>query len=395
MTITPAMQQYYDLKAEYEDTILFFRMWDFYEMFAQDAEIAHQVLWINITSRNKNADTPIALAWIPYHALDKYLPMLVNAWYKVAIAEQVSDPKLKGIVKREVVRVVTPATLSLEWETYENQDSNNIICITENKWAYGMSVVELSTNTWKTGFFQNIEKLSSEIYKNYPKEVILSKNLFQNQDIQELLVKKFQLNVYYFEWPKNPRKKLLQHFWTKNLHAFGIEDKEDCIVSSATLLEYLAHNQKTSLSHLDTLSYTAFDWYLELDESTIRNLDIVYNIATWSQKNGTLFWVLDKTKTSVWKRMLRDNLLRPFYNKERIEKRQKFVQEFVDDKVLLDSVQNELAKISDIDAILTRISVWRSGARDLLRLKDSLVSIKTVCGIIEKSENKKLISLLH
>jgi len=136
MSITPAMQQYYDIKKDYSDSILFFRMWDFYEMFDEDAHIAHRVLWINITSRNKNAEKPTPLAWIPYHAKEKYLPTLVNAWYKVAIVEQVSDPKLKWIVRREVVRVVTPSTLNLEWENYENtlNNSNFIVSIIERDW---------------------------------------------------------------------------------------------------------------------------------------------------------------------------------------------------------------------------------------------------------------------
>lgn len=152
MSVTPAMQQYYDLKEEVWDAILFFRMWDFYEMFDEDANIAHKVLGINITSRNKNAQTPTPLAGIPYHAKDKYLPRLINAWYKVAVAEQVSDPKLKWIVKREIVRIVTPATLSLEEENYVSNDiSNYIISICEKDWRYGISFWNLILENGKQG----------------------------------------------------------------------------------------------------------------------------------------------------------------------------------------------------------------------------------------------------
>ena len=147
MNITPAMAQYYEMKEQYSDCILFFRMWDFYEMFDEDAHIAHKILWIAVTTRNKNAETPTPLAWIPYHAKEKYLPILINAGYKVAFAEQVSDPKLKWIVKREVVRVVTPSTIALEWESYDtNTESNYIISIIEEKWKFAISLLDFLTN---------------------------------------------------------------------------------------------------------------------------------------------------------------------------------------------------------------------------------------------------------
>lgn len=391
---TPAMQQYYDLKAQYEDAILFFRMWDFYEMFATDAEIAHKVLWINITSRNKNAVEPIALAGIPYHALDKYLPQLVHAGYKVAIAEQTSDSNLKWIVKREVVRVVTPATIWLEWENYETKDTSNIVSLSYNNNEYGLSIIELSSNTWKTWVFFDTTSLSTELYKLYPKEIILSKSLFENGEIQTILKKKFSLNIYFFEPQKNPKKVLLQHFSTKNLHAFGIEDKTACIISSAMILEYLSHNQKSKLDHLDSLSFTNFEWYMELDESTIKNLDLLYNFATNSEREGTLLWVLDKTKTAMGKRKIRENIIRPFQDKDTIESRHKVISCFVNDKILLDSIQKELSQVADIEAILTRLSLGRAWPRDLLNLKRSLKSIQNVITKIQESENKELISLL-
>ena len=179
-TLTPAMIQFYELKEQNSDSILWFRMWDFYEMFDEDAHIAHKVLWINVTTRNKNADNPQPLAWIPYHAKDKYLPWLVNAWYKVAIAEQVSDPKAKWIVKREVVRVVTPATINLEWESYNSleESSNYILSIVENNWNYAISIIEPSTWDWRVWEFEDFSKLAWEIYKISPKEVILEKKQF-------------------------------------------------------------------------------------------------------------------------------------------------------------------------------------------------------------------------
>ncbi|USN58824.1 MAG: hypothetical protein H6767_01725 [Candidatus Peribacteria bacterium] len=207
------MQQYYDMKAEYQDAVLFFRMGDFYEMFDDDAHIAHKVLGIAITTRNKNAEKPTPLAGIPYHAKEKYLPQFIAAGYKVAIAEQVSDPKLKGIVKREVVRVVTPATLSLEGEGYDTSlDSNYIIYITESAGSYGISLLDIKTNDWKVGELANFEALKTEMYKFAPKEVVLSKHLFSHEQISDILAKKYALNIYYFDIPRKPRETLLAHF---------------------------------------------------------------------------------------------------------------------------------------------------------------------------------------
>jgi len=186
--LTPAMIQFYELKAQNPDAILWFRMGDFYEMFDDDAHIAHRVLGINVTTRNKNADNPQPLAWIPYHAKDKYLPGLVNAGYKVAIAEQVSDPKAKWIVNREVVRIVTPATINLEWESYVNSENsvNYILGIVEENWKYAISILDPSSWDWKTWELENFSKLSWEIYKISPKEVILEKKLFWNKELKDI-----------------------------------------------------------------------------------------------------------------------------------------------------------------------------------------------------------------
>lgn len=393
--LTPAMQQYHDIKQEYSDSIIFFRMWDFYEMFWEDAHIAHKVLGINITSRNKNAKDPEALAWIPYHAKDKYLPILVNAGYKVAIVEQVSDPKLKWIVKREVVRVVTPATLNLEWEMYDHFDQNVILSITFENDIFGLSILDIATSKWQTGEFSNFESLQKELFKLNPKEVILEKKLFQDEKIKETLQKKYALNIYYFESKNDAKQKLLSHFWVKDLSGFGIEKMPQAIQSSALLLSYLELNQKQSLSHFHTIGVYSTSDYLEIDSSTLRNLDLIYNFSTGSEVSGTLFWVLQHTKTSMWKRLLRENILRPLKNEVDIKKRLEFVEIFLQDKILLEKVREKLSYISDIDAILNRLALQRVSPRDLLNLKKSLQAILEIVEIIKKSENTKLQHILE
>lgn len=383
--VTPAMQQYREIKNLHSDCVIFFRMWDFYEMFWEDAHIAHKVLWINVTSRNKNADTPEALAWFPYHAKDKYLPILIQAWYKVAIVEQVSDPKLKWIVKREVVRIVTPSTLSLEWDNFDNLADNSVILSIvnlENKFA--LSVLDISTNKWQTKEFINFDLLSKELYKLNPKEVILEKKLFSNEKIKEILQKKYSLNIYYYEFNWDSKSKLLNHFKTKSLVWFWIENKYVSIYSCALLLDYLEENQKQNLQNFDTISYIWDEEFLELDDATLKNLDIIFNFSTQSQDLWTLFWVLNNTKTSMGKRLLKQTLIKPLYNVEQIEKRQKFIEEFLKDKILLDEVRQKLSYISDIDAILNRLALQRITPRDLLNLKRSLVSLVEIIELLNQ-----------
>lgn len=391
MNVTPAMIQYYEMKEQYKDCILFFRMWDFYEMFDEDAHIAHKVLWIAVTTRNKNADTPTPLAWIPYHAKEKYLPLLVTAWYKVAFAEQVSDPKLKWIVKREVVRVVTPATISLEWESYESDESNNyIISIIEDNWFFWISLLDFSTNKWTTWEFNNFENLKSELYKISPKEVIIEKKLLWNKEIKDILEKKYSLNIYYFEPKEKPNKKLINHFWVTSLEWYWIWNKPLSQSSSSMLLEYLESNQKTELKFLNSISYISFDSYMNLDESTIRNLDLIYNFSTKSSSLWTLFWVLNKTKTPMGNSLLRQQIIKPLNNIEEIQKRLNFIEEFTKNKILLDKIRKKLEYVSNINSILNRLALNRANPRDLINLKKSLQSILEVFELIKLEGSDKL-----
>ncbi|MCD5385312.1 hypothetical protein LRZ95_01445 [Candidatus Gracilibacteria bacterium] len=396
MTLTPAMAQYYELKEQYKDCILFFRMGDFYEMFDDDAYIANKILGIAVTSRNKNAEKATPLAGIPFHAKEKYLPLLINAGYKVAFAEQVSDPKLKGIVKREITRVVTPSTINLEGENYESNDSNNyIISIVEQDGFYGISLLDFNTNKWTTGEFNNFDNMKSELYKISPKEVILEKKLFNNTKIKEILEKKYSLNIYYFEAKQKSEKKLLNHFGVKNLDSFGIGDKNLSKISSSLLLEYIETNQNTELKFLNKISYINFNSYMDLDESTIKNLDLIYNFSTKSSTIGTLFGVLNKTKTPMGNSFLREQIIKPLNNLDEIKKRQDFIEEFIKNKILLDKVRKKLEGVSNINSILNRLALNRANPRDLLNLKKSLQSILSVFEIIQKEGSEKLKQIIN
>lgn len=396
MNLTPAMQQFYDLKEQNPDCVLFFRMWDFYEMFDDDAHIAHKVLGINITTRNKNAEKPQPLAWIPYHAKEKYLPTLVNAGYKVAIAEQVSDPSLKWIVKREVVRVVTPSTLYLEWEVYDEKTSSNnsLIWITYNKWFYNLAVIDLMDNNFSCWEFNTLQDLETYIYKISPKEIVLEKELFDNIQIKEILEKKLSLNMYFFKSAKNSRKSLLDFFWIKNLESFWIEKKDNLIKVCSFILEYLELNQKTKLDFIKRISLISPWNFMELWEQTIRSLELIYNFSTKSGTIWTLFWVLNKTNTSMGNRLLKQSILNPLLDEKQIKQRQDFIEAFIVDQILFNKVSEKLRLVSDIDAILNRLSLARTNPKDLLNLKRSLESVIDIYELIEKSENKILLNIL-
>ena len=390
--LTPWMRQYYELKEQCPDAILFFRMWDFYEMFWDDANIAHKVLWISITSRNKNASKPIPLAWIPYHAKQKYLPQLINAWYKVALAEQVSDPKMKWLVKREIVRIVTPATLDLEWDDFSdsNNNSNILVSIIEEDNKFWISCLDITSNKWETWELLNYSLLKEELYKLSPKELILEKQLFSNLDIKKDLENIYSLNIYYFESKEYPRQKLLNHFWVNSLDWFGIEWSDLGIKASSQLLEYFENNQKSKLDFLSSISYINFKNYMNLDESTIKNLDLIYNYWIKSSNQWTLFWILNNSKTPAWSRLLREQIIKPLQSKIDINKRLDFIWEFIDNKILLDKVRDKLKFVWNIDAILNRLSLNRANPRDLLNLKTSLQSILDIFEIIKIDWSEKL-----
>lgn len=395
MTITPAMQQFYDLKEQVPDSLLFFRMWDFYELFWEDAHIAHRVLWISVTSRNKNAENPVPLAGIPYHAKSKYLPQLIAAGYKVAIAEQVSDPKLKWIVKREIVRIVTPSTLELEWEEYSNvADSNILLSITQWKTGYGISYLDINSNNWQTWEFVNFDDLKTQLYKIAPKEVILDKILFSNTEIKDVLEKKYGLNIYYYENTKNTKQVLCNHFWVKNLIWYWIEDKQNSIDSAVLLLTYLSNNQKSELKFLQKISYMSYDSFMNLDESTIYSLDLLYNLSTKSSTLWTLVWILNKTKTSAGNRLIREQIIKPLQSVDDINNRNSFVAEFYNNKILLEQVREQLWYVADIDSILNRIALNRTNPRDLLNLKRSLESVLEVQKLIDLKWSKKLKAII-
>ena len=370
MPLTPAMKQYYDLKKEHPDCLLFFRMWDFYEMFDDDAMIAHKILWIAITTRNKNSDTPTPLAGIPFHAKEKYLPLLVQAGYKIAIAEQITPP-WKWIVERKIVRVVTPATLSLEWEEYDsNRNSGTIVALSQEEDIYKISIINLSVNTWQNGETNNFSDIVNQIQKHTPDEILVPKKLYNNNaSIQDIIS----------SYPS----------------ACFSQTQDGNIAVEKMIEQYLEKNQKQNLDFLPKQTQINFYDTLQLDDATIRSLDLVYNIATKSSTLGTLFGVLKETKTTNGAHLLQKEILSPKQDISEIKLRQDFIQELMNNKQLLESIRSELSIVWNMYTILNRLSLNRWTPKDLLQLKSTLIAYKNIYNLIKEKGSSKLIQIIN
>ncbi len=371
MPLTPAMKQYMYFKDKYPDCLLLFRMGDFYETFYEDAKKAAEVLEITLTARGKG-EGRAPLAGIPYHALEPYLAKLVKNNIKVAICEQVEDPKLaKGIVKRDVTRIVTPGTLIDQ--TMLDEKSNNYIASLnqkDNKIAFTFS--DMSTGEFFT-FSTKEEDLNTQLAQFQPKEIILPLSLTVNRDVIEIIKKH---DVYYTAYDDrhfktdNAQKKLLTHFKIFNLEGFGIKENLE-ISTSGALLSYLQETQFNELNHLKNLKKLHLQEHMVLDSTTLRNLEIIRNIKD-NTSRGTLLSVLDKTSTSLGTRMLKKWLQQPLLNKTKIEERLNSVEVFTLDPVLKDEIINILKQINDLERLISRINYGNANARDLLSLNLSL-----------------------
>lgn len=373
---TPMLKQYDQIKAQHPDCILFFRMGDFYEMMGQDAVEASKILEIALTARSKGTPNERALAGIPYHAIDNYLTKMTKAGKKVAICEQVSDPKLPGIVKREVIRVVTPGT-TLETGVLDQKQNNYIVSLTFKKGIFGIALADLSTGEFKVTEISSIQEFKNQILNINPTEVIVEKDLFKNPKLQTFWQDLSNVNVYQLSVWQKSYEILTEHFKTKNLQGFGIENMEQAIESAGLLLNYLQETQKTSLQHINKIQYYNHQDYMILDEATIRNLELLFNSYDGS-KQGSLLYVLDQTQTSMGGRLLRNWILQPLINIKSIEQRLCSVDETYKNVEILKDLRTELKNIYDVERLIAKVGCSRANARDLIALKNSLISINTL-----------------
>ena len=387
--ITPMIQQYLDTKKEYNECILFFRLGDFYEMFFDDAVIASKELEIVLTSRESGSER-IPMCGIPYHAATGYLAKLLTKGYKVAICEQVEDPKLaKGIVKREVIRVITPGTI-IEEQLLKEKSNNYLAAIIEDGNAYGLAYVDLSTGEFKATQISKSQPqlLSAELTRIKPAEIYLSEGRKEEFSIDRTVETTFTFGPatdFNFD---NTYRSLTEHFQVRNLRGFGCEELPTAIKAAGELLRYLETTQKHALLHLRNLITYQTGEFMALDPSTRRNLELARTIRS-EEVNGSLLGVLDLTVTSMGARLLRAWVEQPLTNLEAILERQNAIAEFTLSLEKRESVRESLKHTYDLQRILSKLASGSSNARDLLALKQSLLMIPVLKETLKDTNEPK------
>lgn len=389
--LTPMMQQYLETKKEYQDCILMYRLGDFYEMFYEDALVASKELEITLTGKNCGQEERAPMCGVPHHALDGYLSKLVSKGHKVAVCEQMEDPKLtKGIVKREVVRIVTPGT-NLNMQALDETKNNYLMSIAYFPGKTGISVADVTTGDYYLTEVEDLRKLQDEINKYEPCEIICNEQfLVSGYDIEDL---KNRLNItiyslasHYFD-EDNCRKNLMKHFHVNTLSGIGIEDFPSGLIGAGALLQYLYETQKTSLAHITHLYPYLTSKYMLLDSSTRRNLELTETLRE-KQKKGSLLGVLDRTKTAMGGRLLRKYIEQPLIDKAKMENRLDAVETLGKNSVDRDELREYLNTIYDLERLLSKVSYKTANPRDMIAFRNSLAmlpSIKTILGELDTS----------
>lgn len=363
--LTPLMKQYYAIKEQHADSIVLFRLGDFYEMFGEDAKVAAGILQIALTSRDKGKDDPMPMCGVPYFSVDAYIAKLIKAGHKVAICEQVEDPKqAKGIVQREVVRVITPGTHVPE----QPKENSFIMCVFPSQGKYGITVADLSTGEFSV--FETDKPIEDEVGRFEPREVLCPRSAEHALHMQEALQGTFVSyhDDWYFEY-NEAYKALLKHFRVSSLEGFGCEGLTAAVSSAGALVSYLEETQK--ILTFRKISPVQESSFMFLDAATKRNLEITRNLKDGGIE-GSLLWVLDETLTPMGGRYLRNALAQPLITVPEIRARQDAVSALVADYELLEDLRTTLRKIQDIERITSRILAKSASPRDLVALKGSL-----------------------
>ncbi len=388
--LTPMMEQYQDIKAECKDAILFFRLGDFYEMFGQDAHDASKILDITLTSRSKD-ENAVPMCGIPYHAAENYIAKLVKSGRKVAICEQISDPALPGIVKRKVVKIITPGTAILD-QVLDQKSNRYILSIYAKKDYFGIAFCDVSTGEFHAAELSGIEALRNEILRLNPSEIVLERDQYDDPAIRTMAISISDATISSVALYEDAYKFLLGSFHVKSLEGFGIASWPFAIEASGILMRYIQETQKDEAKHIDRIhAYHRNNW-MYLDEGTIRNLEL-FSTMRGKDEEGSLLSVIDNTNSSMGGRMLRKWLLRPLIHKEPIQSRHDAVENFISNEDLRNSFKDILLGLSDIERILGRLSSSGANARDLLSLGNSLSQIPKIKNTFETATSSQLLSL--
>lgn len=393
---TPMMQHYLKTHEEYKDCILFYRLGDFYEMFFDDAKVVSKELELTLTGKSCGAEERAPMCGIPYHAAETYLTRLVKKGYKVAICEQVEDPKLaKGMVKREVTRVVTPGT-TLNAQALDETKNNYIMCIAYIGDHYGISSADITTGDYYVTEVDSERKLLDEVNKYQPTEIICNEAFYiSGIDIDDMKNRMeiviYSLDAWYFS-DETAQMTLKDHFKVRDLEGLGLADYDSGVVAAGALLKYLYETQKTPLSNLVAIHPYTTGKFMIIDSSTRRNLELVETLRE-KQKRGSLLWVLDKTRTAMGARTLRSFVEQPLIERMEIEERYDAIDEFNTNAITREEIREYLNPVYDLERLITRVTYQTANPRDLIAFRNSihmLPPIKTLMSDFQSPLLKRL-----
>ena len=396
MADTPLMKQYKEIKSNFEDSILFFRLGDFYEMFFEDAVKASKELGLTLTSRNKEKNADVPLAGIPFHSADSYITKLVSKGYKVAICEQTEDPKMaKGIVKREVVKIITPGTV-VDVEALDAKSNNYLMSILKVENKLGVAYIDITTGEFKVTEVEKDDdfvKLFNELNKIEPKEVLVTEDFYG--EIKEKLDDFLQKNdsvVTFVNKVRDSAKYLMEYFEIVSLESYGIKDKKGIIGAAAMALDYVATMQVEHELTVEKIEFVNISNYAEINAITSRNLELLKNQRE-KTVYGSLLWVLDECKTSMGTRLLKRFINNPLLNIDKIKKRQEDVQYFIDNILIREDLREKLEDIYDLERLLGKIIFGSENGKDLTALKKTIKSAVEIMKILENTDFFKSIDV--
>ena len=398
MALSPMMQEYVKTKEEYKDCILFYRLGDFYEMFFDDALTASKELEITLAGKDCGLEERAPMCGVPYHAADTYVNKLIEKGYKVAICEQVSDPKTtKGLVKREVIRVVTPGTV-LDAVSLDETKNNYIMSIVFTEDHFGCAIADITTGDCYVTEIDRTQKMLDEINKFTPAEIICNDSfLMSGVDTDDL---KNRLNIYvnsleswHFDQDTCERA-LKDHFHVSTLEGIGLKDYDSGMIASGALFLYLTETQKSAMSHMTSIHPYSADKYMLIDSSSRRNLELVETLRE-KQKRGSLLWVLDKTRTAMGARTLRSYVEQPLIDKNAIEERLDAIEELNKNALLREEIREYLGPIYDLERLVSRISYKSANPRDLVAFRSSLHMLPYIKDLLKEFHSSLLTQIFQ
>lgn len=395
--LSPMMTHYLETKKEYPDCLLFYRLGDFYEMFFEDAVTVSRELEITLTGKECGLEERAPMCGVPHHAVETYLNRLVQKGFKVAIAEQMEDPKLtKGLVKREVIRVVTPGTITSA-QALDETKNNYLMGIVYVGETFGISVADITTGEFLVTEVESERELTDEINKFNPSEIICNEAFYvSGVDIEEIKNRYHavvsSLDNHFFS-DEVCRKILKEHYKVGALSGLGLEDYDTGVIAAGAVMQYMYETQKNSLSHITTITPYSTGQFMIIDTSTRRNLELLETLRE-KQKRGSLLWVLDRTKTAMGARMLRTYIEQPLIHKSEIIKRQNAIEELNMNYISREEICEYLNPIYDLERLIGRISYKTANPRDLISFKNSLEMLPFIRNILGEF-NSELLTELH